>query len=331
MKIISASRRTDIPAFYVEWLMNRIHEGFAGYSNPFNNKKYIVSLKKNDVAAIALWSKNFSPFINSSLILKDEGYTLFFNYTITGLPDIFETNCPDENESLESIKQLSTLFSPYHINWRYDPVLVTDITDTGYHINKFSKLCASLSGYVTRCYLSFPALYGKVTRNFKDFTENNSIRIYDLTIPGRIDLAEKLSVIAAKSGIEIYSCCGDYLCSEKIKKGHCIDGNVISSVSGVDLSRLKIRPTRKGCGCTESTDIGIYNICPHGCIYCYANVNIGKASDFYENYLNDDVYRKSAFLGTAKKVSDQWLEQIQKDKEAAEDEKRKKSIQPELF
>jgi hypothetical protein len=328
MKIISASRRTDIPAFYGKWLMNRIHAGFAGYINPFNGKKYIVSLKKDDVSAIALWSKNFSPFINNAISLRNEGYPLFFNYTITGLPEIFEPCCPQKNESIESIKKISSSFSPDHINWRYDPVLITEITDIHYHTDKFTKLCADLSGFIKRCYISFPTIYGKVEKSFKHFTEKTSIKILFLSIQEKIELAEKLAVIAENYGIQIYSCRSDYLEGDKIKKGHCIDGEIISTISGRVISKLRPRPTRKECGCTESTDIGIYEICPHGCIYCYANSNFLKASAFYDKYRLNEEYCESAFLGVTKKVSDEWIIQISEETSGSE---HKNLIQPDLF
>ncbi len=328
MKIISASRRTDIPAFYGKWFMNRIAEGFAGYINPFNNKKYIVSLKKEDTASIVFWSKNFFPFIDNALLLKDEGYSLFFNYTITGLPEIFEPGAPPTSESIESIKILSSEFSSEQINWRYDPVLISDITDIEYHENKFEKLCRSLSGYIKRCYISFPTHYGKVDRNFRIFTEKTGVSLISPDIIERIKLAENLSEIAARYDIKIYSCCGDYLTSDKIEKGHCIDANILSAISSIDLSKQKFRPTRKECGCTESTDIGIYDSCPHGCIYCYANSNSARASFFYKNYLLNEENSRSAFLGASKELSDLWIKEIN---EIFELQKHDSSIQPELF
>lgn len=311
MKIISASRRTDIPAFYGNWFMNRLAGGYAGYVNPFNSKKYIVSLKKDDISSIVLWSKNFSPFINNALLLKDEGYSLFFNYTITGLPRIFEPGAPDENESLESIKYLSSIFSPDHINWRYDPILISDITGIDYHVNKFEALCKSLYCYIKKCYISFPTTYGKVEKSFKCFADKTGISLIALDIQDKITLAKRLSAIAENYGITIFSCCGDYLTGERINKGHCIDGEIISSICGKDLSTLKIRPTRKECGCTESTDIGIYDSCSHGCIYCYANNNTIKASSFYKKYQSDPLYSESAFLGISKEVSDVLIKEIE--------------------
>jgi len=311
MKIVSASRRTDIPAFYGDWFMNRVAEGFAGYINPFNNKKHIVSLKKEDVAAIVLWSKNFTPFADSTLLLKDKGYSLFFNYTITGLPKIFEPEAPSESESIETIKYLSSRFSPDHINWRYDPVLVSDITGNDYHTEKFETLCRSLSGFVKRCYISFPTAYCKVERSFKNFSGTTGISLHFPEVQERIELAGKLSVIAENYGLKIYSCCGDYLTTGRIEKGRCIDGDILSSISRQDLSGFKIRPTRKECGCTESTDIGVYDSCPHGCIYCYANSNAMKASSFYKKYISGAEYTGSAFLGVPKNVSDAWVREIE--------------------
>jgi len=328
MRIISASRRTDIPAFYGDWFMNRITEGFAGYVNPFNNKKYIVSLKKEDVASIVLWSKNFTPFIDNALLLRDKGYSLFFNYTITGLPEIFEPGAPSEGESLETIKYLSNIFSPELFNWRYDPIVVSDITDKNYHADKFESLCRSLAGSIKRCYISFPTLYGKVDRSFKNFIATTGISILNPDIKERIDLAETISVIGEKYGIRIYSCCGDYLAGKLIQKGSCIDGKILSSISGIDLSKLKVRPSRKECGCTESTDIGIYDSCPHGCIYCYANSNINTASSCYKKFLSDKDYSKSVFLGASKENSDKWIQEISESRQSANQDN---SIQPILF
>jgi len=313
MKIISVSRRTDIPAFYGKWFMKRIADGFAGYTNPYNNRKYIVSLKKEDVASIVLWSKNFSPFIDNALILKKEGFPLFFNYTITGLPQIFEPQAPSENESIDSVKFLSGIFSPDHINWRYDPILVSEITDINYHAEKFNNLCNTLSGYIKRCYISFPTAYGKVDRSFKKFTEDTDIPLIHPALQQKIDLADKLSGIAEVHGIKIYSCCGDYLASNKLEKGRCIDRKILSSIANKDLSALKTRPTRKECGCTESIDIGVYDTCPHGCIYCYANINTVKALSFYKRYISDDGYSESAFLGESKNVSDEMVKTISSD------------------
>ncbi len=318
MKIISASRRTDIPAFYGDWLINRVRAGFAGCVNPFNNKRYIVSLKKDNVTSFVLWSKNFTPFMPGIELLRGWGYGLFFNFTITGLPGIFEPSTPDVDEAVESLRILSRMFSPQHINWRYDPVLVTDITDLDYHLLNFARLCGQLSGFVERCYISFPTLYGKVRRSFNNFAGDTGHALTPLSENEKISLAVKLSEIGLCHNIAIFSCCGDYLVGDTIEKGHCIDGELILSLDGVRaLSsapvKFKPSPSRKGCGCFQSTDIGIYNSCPHGCIYCYANRGSDPAANFYKKYMSDPCYSESAFLGVSKELSDKWLQKIKEE------------------
>lgn len=304
MRIISVSRRTDIPAYYGEWFMNRVEEGFAGYVNPFSGKKYTVSLKKEDVIALAFWSKNYTPFMDSSLRLKESGYKLFFNYTITGYPAVFENRSPRLNDSIEIIRQLSSIFTPESINWRYDPVLLSDITGEGYHLDNFRMIADRLSGYVRRCYISFPTRYGKVERNFRIFHLMNRVSIHDPDMGTRVNLAEKLAGYAGHYGITVHSCCGDYLVSDKIMKASCIDRDAINSICGYDAG-CRIKPTRKGCGCTESTDIGAYNTCPHGCVYCYANTDKVTAGGFYSRYVTDRAYLESPFLG----FTSDWTEE----------------------
>jgi len=114
-RIISVSRRTDIPAFYGDWFMSRVKKGFAGVVNPYGGKKYIVSLKPEDVSCFVFWSKNFMPFLENLKILDELGYKFYFNYTVTGLPEVFETNL-DKQSAIESLKYLAKTYSPAHIN-----------------------------------------------------------------------------------------------------------------------------------------------------------------------------------------------------------------------
>ena len=114
-KIISVSRRTDIPAFYGDWFMNRLKEGFVGYINPFGGQKYIVSLKPEDVICFVFWSKNYEPFIEKLKIVEDRGYKFYFNYTITGLPNIFECNLVEKEIAIDALKKIeSYVFTKAH-------------------------------------------------------------------------------------------------------------------------------------------------------------------------------------------------------------------------
>ncbi|MHC4645835.1 MAG: DUF1848 domain-containing protein [Planctomycetota bacterium] len=303
-KIVSVSRRTDIPAFYGDWFMTAIKEGFTGVVNPFGGQRYIVSLRPEEVVCFVFWSKDFTPFLEILKMLDDLGYKFYFNYTVTGLPDIFESNV-NKKSAVATLKMLSRMYSPRHINWRFDPIVISSICDRPFWLRAFKQLASELEGYVERCYFSFVAMYGKVVRSFADFEKLHRLKIFDPDPAFKIDLAGELADVADRHGIEMYSCCGDYLVSAKIKKAHCIDGDLIEELfAPKDFSHTE-KPTRKECGCTESADIGAYDTCPHGCVYCYANMNKPKAHTAFQNH-----HPTSTFLGCSKTQSDKWLDEI---------------------
>jgi len=303
-RIISVSRRTDIPAFYGDWFMSCIGQGFAGVVNPYGGKKYIVSVKPEDVTCFVFWSKNFTPFLDNLKILDELGYKFYFNYTVTGLPGIFETNF-DRQSAVDSLKYLSETYSPSHINWRFDPIVLSSICDRDYFLEEFNKLAYEFGGMVERCYISFVTEYNKVMRNFEEFEKTTGVKVEFPEEEFKIKLANELSEIASGYRIQIYSCCCDYLINDKVKKAHCIDGSVIEKLFFPDGFVYKEKHTRQQCGCTESYDIGTYNTCPHGCVYCYANTNKGRADKTYREH-----DKNSAFLGYSKSKSDIWLAEM---------------------
>lgn len=306
-RIVSISRRTDIPAFYGAWFQRRLDEGFAGWENPFGGQKYLVSLKLEDVIAFVFWSKNYRTFLPVLERVRSLGYPTVLNYTITGLPHEFECNLVPAEDAIDSLKELSRIYSPDHINWRYDPIVVSSVAPPEYHENRFAELCARLQGHVKRCYFSYAIQYGKVARNFQRFESEHGIRFTDPPMPERIELARRLTNIAAAHGIEMFTCCGDYLIDDRIKKAHCVDGEVISRLYYKGSWQGIERPTRKECGCTESTDIGKYDTCPHGCVYCYANINKDQADKSFKAH-----DPSSAFLGYTKAESDRFVEDIRR-------------------
>jgi hypothetical protein len=303
-RIISVSRRTDIPAFYGDWFMQRLKEGFVGVVSPFSGKRYIVSLSPKDVICFVFWSKNFNPFIENLKLIDGLGYKFYFNYTVTGLPSIFESNV-EKQSAIESLKQLSRTYSPRHINWRFDPIVLSGTFDRNFYINAFEELASEFAGYVERCYFSFVVVYSKVKRNFEELERKTGLKITNPSNDFKIELANDLAAIAERYGIRMFSCCGDYLLNDNIYKAHCIDGNIIESLFFPNGLKYKQKPTRKECGCTESTDIGTYDTCPHGCVYCYANMNKQQARRAFNNH-----DKESAFLGYSKSESDRWLTQI---------------------
>ena len=307
-KIISVSRRTDIPAFYGDWFMNRIKDGYVPYINPFGGQKYIISLKHEDVLCFVFWSKNFEPFLPKLEQITNLGYNFYFNFTITGLPKIFECDICDLETSLKTIKTLSKSYSPKHINWRYDPIILSSITDYNYHLKNFEHLASEMEGSVERCYFSFVIQYGKVKRNFDKFKLANNVIIDEPNKELTIDLANNLALIGKKYGIQMLTCSGDYLLNNQVGKAHCIDSKIISELFQ-SKNNIEEKPTREQCGCAISSDIGSYDTCPHGCIYCYANINkeIAKKRHDEHNPL-------SAFLGYPKNQSDIWINEINEKK-----------------
>jgi Domain of unknown function (DUF1848) len=275
-KIISVSRRTDIPAFYGDWFMNRLNEGFVEYVNPYSGAKYAVSLLPEHVVCFVFWSKNFEPFMDH---LKTIGrsYNSYFQFTINALPKIFESNVVETSIAVETLKEISRTFSPVHVSWRYDPIVITEFTDADFHLRNFESLASQLEGFVERCYFSFPTFYGKVKRNFTIFEKENGFPILDRDEHFKLALAGRVAEIAHRHGIGMHSCCGDYLTGEKIKKAHCVDGDLIGRLFFNGRYGYKVKPSRPECGCAESIDIGAYDTCPNGCIYCYANLNQQKA------------------------------------------------------
>jgi hypothetical protein len=313
-RIISVSRRTDIPAFYGDWFMARLAEGFAGVVHPFGGQRYIVSLKPEDVVCFVFWSKNFSPFLENLRTIENMGYNFYFNYTVTGLPSVFESKVERE-AAIKTLKQLSKTYSPKHINWRFDPIITSSISDRDFFIRSFEELASEFAGYVERCYFSFVARYGKVIRNFVEFEKSHNLKIFDPSGDFKIEMANELATIADRYGIRMFSCCGDYLVGDKIKKAHCIDGRIIEQLFSPDYFSYKTKPTRAECGCTESTDIGTYDTCPHGCVYCYANTNKRRASNAFRNH-----DKTSAFLCYTKAQSEKWLTEIQNVKKSKDNE-----------
>ena len=273
MNIISVSRRTDIPAFYSTWFMNRVCEGRVRYANPFGGQQYEVSLLPEDVHAFVFWSKDYMPLLKYLPELESRGYDFYFHFTITGLPAILEEHVPPLKEAIRTFKLLSERYGPKRVIWRFDPIIISNITGPDYYKAIFTEIAACLKGATERCYFSFACLYEKVRKNLLRLESTHHVICSDPDRTVKISLANDLADIASEYGITLYSCCGSYLVSGRIKKAQCIDGELLYTLFPHKPKQTKVNPTRKECGCVVSRDIGGYDTCPHGCVYCYANIN----------------------------------------------------------
>ena len=270
MKIISASRRTDIPAFYTKWLLNRMRAGFCHWINPFGGQVYRVSLRPEDCLALVFWTRNPKPLMPHLDSLRHEGHRFYFHFTINDYPASYESHTPPVQQSITRFRELSDSVSPELTFWRYDPILLSEITPESYHVQRFEFLCRQLAGYTKRCSFSFVDFYGKTQRNLRRVEREMGLSFRRPSLEEQRSLAQQLRDIAACSGITLLSCCGDTLVGEGIEKAHCIDSEVVAFLRRESRLELKPAPTRQDCGCTEATDIGAYDTCIYGCAYCYA-------------------------------------------------------------
>jgi len=265
--ILSVSRRTDIPAFYSEWFINRIKEGFVYVRNPFNAKQISrVKITPDVVDCIVFWSKDPLPLIRHLEAL--DKYSYYFQFTITPYDRDIEVNLRNKKEIIDTFIELSKLIGKDRIILRYDPILLSDRYTLDFHMRSFERLCERIATYTERVVISFLDDYKKVGRNLRHI---NLKRIDNEDIQ---KIGEQFSKTAEEFNLEIGTCAEPWdLSAYGIKHGRCIDSELIERISGNKLKNLKKDGNRSACLCHECIDIGQYDSCIHGCLYCYANVN----------------------------------------------------------
>lgn len=265
--IVSASRRTDIPAFYGDWFLNRIREGFVLVRNPFNPRQVSrIALSPGTVDCIVFWTKNPANFLGSLEELDRRGFHYYFLFTLTPYGKDIETNLPGKEELVATFIELAGMIGRERVVWRYDPIVITDRLDRAYHEREFSALARKLADSTDRCVISFLDFYAKTRRNMKDVRarEPDEASMRELTA-GFMDACRRY-------GLQLRTCAEDIDPADiGVPAGKCIDAERIAGILGRNFSAPKARGQRKTCGCASSVDIGAYNSCPHHCLYCYAN------------------------------------------------------------
>lgn len=273
MNIVSVSRRTDIPAFYGEWFMGRVRDGYVRYLNPFGGQEHEVSLLPEDVHAFVFWSKNFGPFTKHLPELDEKGYDFYFHFTITGLPEPFEDLVVNVDEAIATFRLLAGRYGPERVQWRFDPIVISNVTGPDFYVRRFEEIASRLRGATERCYFSFVSIYSKVRRNLEALEKEQNISCHDPSLTDKMSLTGRLREIADSHGITLYSCCEGELATGGVRQAQCVDGELLFELFPHRPRQTKINPTRRGCRCVVSRDIGAYDTCPHGCVYCYANMN----------------------------------------------------------
>jgi len=267
--IISASRRTDIPAYYSDWMFNRIKEGYVYVQNPMNIHQISkICLNPDAVDCIVFWSKNPKPMLTKLDFFDEYKYAYYFQFTLNPYDKDIETSLPPKNEIIETFKRLSDKIGPQKVIWRYDPILLNNKYTMTYHIDKFNEFAHKLKKYTKKVTFSFIDFYRKISENIK------INGIIQLTIEEKNFIAEIFSKIAKENNLHIDTCAEDIELSKYgIEHARCIDDKLIAKITGYNVTVKKDKYQRLECGCVESIDIGKYNSCSNGCVYCYANYN----------------------------------------------------------
>jgi DNA repair photolyase len=260
--IINTGSRTDIPAFFHKWFLNRIDEGFVCTRNPYNDDIYRYPLDSKIIDCLCFCTKNPKPLLKN--VDKLDDFNQFWFVTITPYGRDIEVNVPSFRHVIKSFKQLSEYLGVNRVSWRYDPIFITEKYSLDFHIDRFEEMASQLSDYTADCTISFIDLYAKVLRNFPQARE--------VTSEERLGIGEEFSKIAGKYDIRMKTCVeGTLLDRFGFDSSGCMTQNVIEKAIGNNLKIPKGKYRIRECDCIFGRDIGAYNTCLHGCRYCYAN------------------------------------------------------------
>lgn len=308
--IVSASRSTDIPAFYPKWFFNRLKAGYCVWYNPFNQKPMYVSFEK--MKAVVFWTKNPEPILPYLLKLDERKIHYYFQVTLNDyVAEGFEPNVGAVENRVKIFKQLSDLIGPDRVIWRFDPLILSDSLTPRQLLTKVYHVGNQLKGYTKKLVFSFVDVqaYRKVQNNLvKETPFFNKDNVVNAEPRGnkRDELIEGLAKLRdhwKSEGWELnLATCGESIDLSKFKIEHnrCIDGELMERLFSEDKEfvyylrtgklpepdlfgripeppvvrkELKDKGQRKACGCMISKDIGMYNTCRHFCVYCYANTS----------------------------------------------------------
>lgn len=291
--IISASRATDIPAFYVRWFFDRLQKGYVRWRNPFSGRDSYVSFV--NTRFVVFWSKNPAPLIHYLPILRRNGIGCYIQFILNDYEaEHLEPRLPVLADRIVTFKRLVDILGVGSVVWRFDPLILTDKIDIEYLIEKITRIGDELKGYTEKLVFSFADIdgYKKVGRNLTQ----SGIRYREWDEVSMHEFAEKLSEINHNRWAYSLATCAESvdLSEYGIDHNRCVDPGLIARLSPNDMTLQNFlygaksdSGQRKTCGCILSKDIGAYNTCPHGCLYCYANTSPTSAMANYHAHINN--------------------------------------------
>jgi hypothetical protein len=281
--IISASYKTDIPTFYGEWFMNRLRAGYCKMVNPYNRRVIRVPLNREAVDGIVFWTKNVGPFVHHLAEVKERGYPFVLQHTINGYPRELEQAVVNASRAVENVRRVAEQFGPQVCVWRYDTIINSSLTPREFHVESFARLAKSLAGTTDEVVISFAHLYRKTLRNMERAAEDQKFTWSDPPDDWKRSLTAELSSIAAANQIRLTVCSQPQFVVPGCGEARCVDAIRFNKITGNALQSC-LKGNRKECGCYESRDIGEYDTCPHGCVYCYAVQNHDLAKSRFQQH-----------------------------------------------
>ncbi|WP_119167344.1 DUF1848 domain-containing protein [Algihabitans albus] len=277
--IVSASYRTDIPAFYADWFLRRLEMGHVQVKNPYGGPDTLVPLRGPECDGFVFWTRNLDPFWPALAEVRARALPFVVQFTLTGYPKALEPAVISETRGLDQLRKLVDDHGGRTAVWRYDPVFATDLTPPAWHRETFARLVRALAGSVDEVVLSFAQIYAKTRRNTERAAARHGFAWQDPPTEEKRVLLGDLAEIARSRGLTPSLCSQPELLTDGGLFGgpqpaRCIDAGRLSDVArawGLDGAiAARTKGNRPGCLCAESRDIGAYDTCPHGCTYCYA-------------------------------------------------------------
>lgn len=264
--IISASYRSDIPAFHGDWFLAALAAGEVAVANPYSQRPYVVDLRPDAVDGYVFWTRNARPFARALAAVAAQGKPFVVQYTIIGYPRAIDANVIDPALAIANAREIAERYGPRVVVWRYDPILLTPATETHWHCANFARLADALTGVADEVVVSFAQFYAKSARNLA----KAGITWRQPALDEQAGLIASLRAAAAERGIALALCTQTDLGAASGAPGaRCIDARRLADIAGRPITAAT-KGNRPGCLCAESRDIGAYDSCVHGCRYCYA-------------------------------------------------------------
>lgn len=267
--IVSASYRTDVPAFYADWFRARLNAGFAWVRNPYGGASSRVLLNGEAVQGFVFWTRNVEPFLPALAEVAAMRLPFVVQFTVTGYPRPLDAATIAPARAVAQIRDLAERYGEDAVVWRYDPIIATSLTSPAWHRDTFNRLADALAGSVNEVVVSWAQIYRKTARNLAAAARAHEFDWADPSADEKRALLSELAALATARGLIPSLCAQADLAVAGMAEARCIDAERLGRVAGRPISARR-KPHRAGCGCWSSRDIGAYDSCPHGCAYCYA-------------------------------------------------------------